>query len=269
MPSLLTTNRRITRGARTMEAAIAAWLQRYGAHVLRTELSRRGWAAKQTPEDRLQEQLRDLLLGFGLRQAAEAAQAGAREAGGGLVIPGRFVTDAIAGRAIPLRWLERYVGQTERRVEDVAMETRDRIARTVRAIIADADAETPRPSAGEIARRIRTTTLATDGAGVYVLSSERAAVIAQTESGIADSVGTYEGYRATGVDEIEWLARDDGKSGDRRHDKMDGVCVPLGEMFVLPDGARMRYPHDPLGPVRHLVNCRCGKAPVIRRRKKR
>lgn len=265
MTTLARRNRVVARASAPLEREIAAWLRRYGAVIVEREISRRGArVSKANPETTLMRELRDLLAKFGLRQASAAARSGAREAGGSLMIPGTLVSDAIAGREIPLKWFERYVAGVERRARDLAAETKRRVVRAVRQVIADAERETPTPSTGEIARRIRTTTLGTDRQGaVYVLSSERAAVVAQTEMTIATNTGTIEGYRATGVTEIEWLARRDGRSGDRHHERMHGQRRALGRSFVMPSGATLRYPGDPLGPVGEIVNCRCAVKPVL------
>lgn len=42
-----------------------------------------------------------------------------------------------------------------------------------------------------------------------------------------------------------------------QHVAMHGKSVPLGEDFVLPDGTRMKRPHDPNAPADHLVFCKC------------
>ena len=257
------------RGVTALETLVHRWLRRYGEVALRAEMRRRGFVAKAGPsEATLMAELRALLLRYGLRSARSAAQRAGETVGVDVVIPESFVRDVLAGREVPLRWIERLVRDTEQRVEDIAEETRALIRQTVSAVIRDANAETPKPSSSEVARRIRTTTLATDERGAYALSSERAIVVAQTELTIAENTGAFEAYREAGVTEIEWLARTDGRSGSRHHERMHGRRVKVGEKFTLPDGARMRFPGDPLGPVRHVVNCRCSVAPVMTARRK-
>jgi hypothetical protein len=41
------------------------------------------------------------------------------------------------------------------------------------------------------------------------------------------------------------------------HVAMSGTVIQHGEYFVFPDGARLRYPHDPAGGAKHGAGCRC------------
>jgi hypothetical protein len=41
------------------------------------------------------------------------------------------------------------------------------------------------------------------------------------------------------------------------HVAMSGTIIQHGEYFVFPDGARLRYPHDPAGGAKHGAGCRC------------
>ena len=162
---------------------------------------------------------------------------------------------------------------------------------SVRQIISDALLEDPRPSTGEIARRIRTTFAGppiggtvrdivpaprsgsrvlptqrarlTDGGSLYIFSSERAALIARTEMAQAENEGIVEGYRQSSVRGLKWLAYNDGRTGDRRHNEMKGVTTPIGVPFILPDGTPIRFPGDPNAPIKHTANCRCTVAPVL------
>ena len=55
-----------------------------------------------------------------------------------------------------------------------------------------------------------------------------------------------------------WISTFDQRS---RHDHMamDGVEVPMNEMFNLPSGSRMEYPGDSVnGMAKDVCNCRCG-----------
>ncbi len=42
-----------------------------------------------------------------------------------------------------------------------------------------------------------------------------------------------------------------------QHVVMAGKAVGLDEAFELPDGTRMRYPHDPDAPVSQTAGCHC------------
>lgn len=96
-----------------------------------------------------------------------------------------------------------------------------------------------------------------------LFSPERAELIARTELNIAENEGIVEGYKSTGVKRLEWIAYDDGRTGVRRHNEMNGKTIEVGGMFTMPDGAKMRFPGDPNGPIRHLANCRCTVVPVF------
>jgi hypothetical protein len=130
-------------------------------------------------------------------------------------------------------------------------------------------AEIPTPSMGAIARRIRTNFFVKPegereegleaipgGIGLVRTVHGRAELIARTEIGTARSTGHMEGMKAAGIKWKKWVAvTRDRKSGERRHYDMDGVIVPVGEDFVLPDGTRMSAPK--IGPINHIANCRC------------
>ncbi len=103
----------------------------------------------------------------------------------------------------------------------------------------------------------------------YAFSPERAALIARTETSIAENAGIFAGYEASGVEEIEWLAFRDGRSGDRHHERMHGKRVKLGDYFILPSGAQMMFPGDSDGPIGDLANCRCTSRAVHRGTKQR
>lgn len=42
------------------------------------------------------------------------------------------------------------------------------------------------------------------------------------------------------------------------HQQMDGVTVPYNESFVLPNGHKLMFPHDPDGAAEDIINCACG-----------
>lgn len=117
---------------------------------------------------------------------------------------------------------------------------------------------------GEIARRIHTQFHGKESEGrIRVFSPERAALIAQTELGQAENLGIFEGYRTSGVEEIEWLAR----VGSVRHGHMDGKRVKLGEHFITRRGNRLRHPGDMAAPIGETINCQCTVRAVIHARR--
>jgi hypothetical protein len=195
-----------------------------------------------------------------------------RATGTELVRPG-LVADYLASKE-PL--LQGIMASAERSVREHVRET-----------IATAMGETPRPSTQEIARRIArtihgkaggrvveriaeggkgilpTTRLRTEGVDgerggvVYEFSAERAMLIARTELAQAENTGLVRGYEVAGAEYLQWLAYDDGRSGERHHEKMHHVTIAVGESFTLPSGAELAYPGDPSGPIGETANCRC------------
>ena len=93
--------------------------------------------------------------------------------------------------------------------------------------------------------------------------NHRAETIARTESLAAANAGAEDAMQQAvergDVDAAqmvkEWHAGSKTKNARPDHQKMDGVTVKVGEMFVLPDGTRMPVPG--VGPVEYVANCRC------------
>lgn len=50
----------------------------------------------------------------------------------------------------------------------------------------------------------------------------------------------------------------------RQHIQMSGKTVRFDEVFVLPDGTRMRFPHDPEAPIEQVAGCHCAADYSIR-----
>lgn len=397
--------RRIDVRSRALAAPLADLFARLAKEELRHALKDpHAYAAGKDDRPRVrkaarggEEELKRLLMLFGLRQAADAA-----ERTGGVVIPESLLRDQLATKDVRIKWFWELRNGTVRRSEQIVEATRNVARERVREILLSADDEYPKPSVGEIARRISNAFLgpgekarerrviATEGdspglptialskpsirkehvlvtvdvgaldrawasraelyvgrggkggigsryadamkflrskppsmsasevsidaRGVpifedgrhrfaairdmgirtvqiavapedakrfvaafppqsplplpevreYAFSPERAALIARTETAIAENAGIFAGYEASGVEEIEWLAMRDGRSGDRHHERMHGKRVKLGEYFTLPSGARMLYPGDSDGPIADLANCRCASRAVRR-----
>lgn len=241
------------------------------------------------------ERLRAILRQFGLRAMEDAA--GDAEA----LVRGRRRSRVVIASDV----IDRFMATKEVRLQQIQSRQRRDVRNSVRDLIRGALAEIPQPSTGEIARRIRTQFHGQPGAGgrvtgvvregtdkppgllttdristdvevsgkqgiLYAFSSERAALIARTEVGMAVNTGTFEGYKLSGVTHLKWLpVTRDRRSGARRHWKMaDHPAVAAGERFTLPDGVKMLYPHDPAAPIHHLANCRCTHRPVRVRKAK-
>lgn len=269
--------------AATVARQIHRWMRRYALAEARrqiAEFERSSYAryvfAKAEPPSRrdLEAELWRILTTSGLAVFRSSARrtVGSRK----VVLTDQATRAFLADKRIKLQQIMK---TTHRAVTD-----------SVRQIMLTALDEDPRPSTTEIGRRIArvyhgdaggeeiarvpapltgsrvlpTQRVSTDPKGnLYVFSFERAALIARTELAQAENEGIVEGYRATGVEGLRWLAYRDGRSGDRRHNEMHGETVRLGETFELPDGTRMRYPGDSRAPIKHLANCRCTVAPVM------
>lgn len=246
--SLAAHNRRIDARAKPLAGALARWLERYSRLIVERELSRQ--LRKDRDEDRFRDELERLLRLFGLRTMQDAAGG---VVAGDVAIPAELVTEFLATKTV--------------QVTGIMAETRESVRAGIKQLIDEALREEKKPSAGEIARRIRSSYFGPEDARPFAVSSERAALIARTELVQAENGGIVAGYTATGVQEIEWVAYTDGRSGDRHHERMDGKRVKLGESFTTPLGNELRYPGDPLGPIKETANCRCTVAPVLRGRR--
>jgi hypothetical protein len=147
----------VTARAKPLEQALARWLTAYGRVLAAQEAKRLGAAIKaSTDEERLRDELRTLLLRFGLRQATASAQGAARSVGQDIIIPGTLLSDAIAGKPTRIKWFWEYRNGVHQRVTDIMETTRDEVRASVRRIVQDAAAEDREPSMGEVARRIHT-----------------------------------------------------------------------------------------------------------------
>ena len=216
-------------------------------------------------------------------QGSAAIDAAARRAAGGPV----SVADAE---------LQAFLRSKEVLLQQIMSGMRRDVRNSVRDLVAASVEEIPRPSIGELARRIHSSFHGaatatgktrgdtvrdvvpapmrgarvlpteryrlTDGGSLYAFSPERAELIARTEMVQAENTGIVEGYKQTGVLGLEWLAYDDGRTGDRQHNELKGDAVPVGDYFVTPLGNRLRYPGDPTAPIKETANCVVGDTVV-------
>ena len=143
--------------------------------------------------------------------------------------------------------------------------------------------EDPQPSTGEIARRLRewltVTDVARSPAALQPLGraftshgiGARARMIARTEINQARNFSRIETGKITGKEFKMWLAFTDGKSGDRHHEALNNVAVPMNDLFINPiTGASLMYPSDPnadspFGVPGEIINCRCSVRMVTQR----
>lgn len=90
--------------------------------------------------------------------------------------------------------------------------------------------------------------------------ANRATVVARTETMGALNAGRTGAFAAVAEetgDEFEqvWLATIDRRTRST-HKTADGQRVPVGQPFMV-GGASLRYPGDPLGPAKEIIQCRC------------
>jgi SPP1 gp7 family putative phage head morphogenesis protein len=93
----------------------------------------------------------------------------------------------------------------------------------------------------------------------YAFSSERAMVIARTETNLASNQGSLNGYKASGVvDGKQWLTAEDDLVSEEC--EANGDAGPNGDGVLLDLDAE--YPSGDTAPPAH-PNCRCVLAPYI------
>ena len=247
--------------AAAMQKPLEAWLRRFALWA-RTRAIRNleleqpvdfGFE-KAAPPDLadLTEQLRALLTRYGLQQMQDAVARGAATIGAEVSLTDALIADFFASKDIKVKEI---MEATLRASQDA-----------IRGIISEALAEEVRPSTTEIGRRLRNRlNFGTTEAGQsFAFTPERAQLIARTEMVQAQNTGIVQGYRLSGITHHRWVAYNDGRTGDRRHNEMNRhPPVAVDEFFTLPDGTKIRYPGDPDAPIKHTANCRCTTVPVI------
>ena len=100
------------------------------------------------------------------------------------------------------------------------------------------------------------------------LSDTRAYLIARTETGASVNMGQMATYKATGIEQKEWIATLDDRTRDS-HIVMDGQIADIDMTFDVPNETEggvdaMLYPSDPNGSAGNVCNCRCTVAPVVK-----
>jgi hypothetical protein len=248
-------------------APLARAIYRWAARLARDEIIRARRdpsaylrrAAKAAPGDVAA--LSALLRAFGLRRAVDASAGAVREVRREAEDPALSVA---ASRLVDF-W-HRETGDAVDLVRSLADDIRGRVVEAVRGVITEGVEQGQ--TLGEISRRLATEVSIpedprrTEPGRRYVVPWHRAELIARTETVRAENAGRLAGYEATGVRTLEWVAFDDGRSGDRHHERLDGVRVQAGETWRTPLGNRLRYPGDPAAPIRDTANCRCTVRPI-------
>ena len=213
----------------------------------------------QPNEHQAELELRKLLLLFGMKQASAAANRVAPD-----VVPESLQAQALAGASTGIKWFWEMRQGIIQRADRISAGLQHQVRTQVRDSIAEWSAEVPKPSAGEIARRLHTQVHAgSSDERLFVFSPERAAIIAQTELAQAENTGIFEGYQAAGIQEVEWLAQSDGRSGARHHEKLNRVRRGIHETWTDGLGNELRYPGDPSAPIASTINCRCTTRAII------
>ena len=256
--------------AKAFERALMNWMRGFRAYKLRQATDRvQGRLSKQTQDEFFASKLAQALELYGVREFGDSVNAAA----GDYILNPKAITAASEGKEITgqegetigvgtgIKWFYEYKQGVVQRVNDIMQDTANEVNNEVNEMLTQALSEVPQPSAGAFARRLRGE-LFQDR---FVFSDHRASVIARTELTQAQNLGTFEGYKATGVKRIKWLAFSDGKSGDRHHERMNGKQVNIGEDFKTPLGNSMRFPGDSRAPIKETANCRCTVAAVIGR----
>ena len=85
----------------------------------------------------------------------------------------------------------------------------------------------------------------------------RAITVARTMTGSAMNAGRFAAWRARGVTHHKWVTAADSHVRDS-HAFQHGQIVELGQPFR--NG--LLFPHDPNGPAKEVINCRCTTTPV-------
>lgn len=143
-----------------------------------------------------------------------------------------------------------YIGleMIRRRITRVAETTRQQIVNQI----------TAGQNAGEgisaIAKRI--------SSNVGIISRQRGALIARTETHGAANYGADGAARATGLKlRKEWVAAEDERTR-LAHAQADTDIVDMDQPFMV-GGEALMYPGDPAGSAGNIINCRCAISHVV------
>lgn len=105
-----------------------------------------------------------------------------------------------------------------------------------------------------IAQRIST--------NIPLISRQRGALIARTETHGAANYGADGAARATGLDvRKEWVAASDERTREE-HSAADGQVVAMDQPFDV-GGEMLMYPGDPNGSGGNIINCRCAISHIV------
>lgn len=267
-------NRRLDRRSRGGFArAIQAWMDKY----VRFEISQIKPGNLPTiepaPDDKasksriikvdlsdLSSELQELITRFGLA----AAKDGANRSLASLddtenMIRGTLTRDAIENRDVVLGHVQLFLQGLDSSVNEIMATNKKAVEDAIKQVMLEAYDEgitDTRTLALRIKDRVKTMT---------EFSFERSYTIARTETLMASSAGSVDGYKITGVKQMEWLAYSSPR-WPRRHDRMNGQKRPIDEPFYNETtGERMMFPGDMSrgAPIGEVINCRCSVAPLM------
>jgi len=195
-----------------------------------------------------------------MKQASAAANRVAPD-----VVPESLQAQALAGASTGIKWFWEMRQGIIQRADRISAGLQHQVRTQVQTPSPNGSAEVPKPSAGEIARRLHTQVHAgSSDERLFVFSPERAAIIAQTELAQAENTGIFEGYQAAGIQRGGVASRRamgvpareprEAEPGAARHtrDVTDGL------------GNELRYPGDPSAPIASTINCRCTTRAIIK-----
>lgn len=97
---------------------------------------------------------------------------------------------------------------------------------------------------------------------VGIISRQRGALIARTETHGAANYGADGAARATGLNlRKEWVAAEDERTRVE-HAEADGQIVDMDQAFEV-GGEMLMYPGDPAGSAGNIINCRCAVSHIV------
>lgn len=102
-----------------------------------------------------------------------------------------------------------------------------------------------------------------DKPGPFGTIATRAETITRTELGRVQNLATSKRIQQTSaiVPGLmhQWLWSHNFVGGRPNHAAMHGRSVPAKEDFILPNGVKMKSPHDPGAPASEIINCGCSE----------
>lgn len=143
-----------------------------------------------------------------------------------------------------------YIGleMIRRRITSVAETTREQIVNQI------AKGQQAGEGVDQIAKRI--------AGNVGIISRQRGALIARTETHGAANYGADGAARATGLTlRKEWVAAEDERTRES-HSEANGQIVDMDQPFDV-GNERLMYPGDPAGSAGNIINCRCAVSHIV------